>query len=166
MELKNFVGPSGQVRSPALSSERTINLYLEELPNQRGTYTLMSMPGLRPVTLLPSAPVRALYQSSIGRTFAVTSTTLFELFAGGTFLARGTVPTGTQPVSMTDNGLHLVLSVEGTGLALDFATNGLTTLPLTGPQTFGRVASLAHRILTHYPGTRSYWFSELADATT
>lgn len=163
--FRNFIGPSGAVRSSAVDASHTINLYLDEIPTQRGTYYLAGMPGLRPLLTLPSAPVRGLYQSTTGRTFAVTSTTLYELFSGGTFLARGTVHTGTAPVSLVDNGVHLVLSVDGVGYAYAMATNTLTTLPLTGPQTFGRVAYLDQRILTNEPGTSRFWFSDLANAT-
>jgi hypothetical protein len=154
------------MRSPFLAADRSVNLYLDELPAQRGTYVLLSMPGLRPLALLPSAPVRALYQSSVGRTFAVTSTTLFELFQGGSFTARGTVPTGTNPVSLIDDGIHLVLSVEGVGLAMPFATNVLATLPLTGPQSWGRLGYLDGRVLTHEPGTSRFWYTDILAATT
>lgn len=163
-ELPGFVGPSGLVRSPNAACDRTINLYVENVEVDRKRYVLYSMPGLRPVALLPSGPVRGLYTSTTGRVFATTSTTLFEIFAGYTFLARGTIPTGTMPVSFTDDGQHLVLSVEGAGMALDFATNGLLALPLTGPQTFGQLGCINGRVITNEPGTRHWWFSGHFDA--
>jgi hypothetical protein len=67
---------------------------------------------------------------------------------------------------MVDDGFHLVLSVENTGLALELATNTLANLPLTGPQTFGRLGFVDGRILTHEPGTRQFWWSEPFAATT
>ena len=166
MLLQNFCAPSGQSRSTTASAERTINLYIEPLPNDPRNLVLFGIPGLRPWLLLPSAPVRGLYETSTGRTFAVTSTTLFELFSGGTFLSRGTVHTGTAPVFFSDNGIHLVLSVDGVGYAYDLTTNVLTTLPLTGPQTFGRLAYIDGYVLTHEPGTRLFWYSGLLDALT
>src|SRR4249920_2511376 len=113
MDVPGFCAPSGLTRSPTVACDRTLNFYLEEIPNERGKMALYSMPGLRPVAILPSAPIRGLYTTTTGRTFAVTSSQLFEIFAGWTFLARANVPNGTQPVSMTDNGFELVLSVEG-----------------------------------------------------
>lgn len=163
-ELPGFIGPSGTTRSANVSCERTLNLYLEPAGDKR--YVLMSMPGLRQVALLPSGPVRGLYEATNGRVFATTSTSLFEIFSGFTFLSRGTIPTGTAPVSFTDNGLHLVLSVEGVGMALDFSTNVLTTLPTTGPATFGQVAYLDGMVLTNEPGSKRFWWSELLDALT
>lgn len=164
--LPGFCAPSGRSRLLTVSSERTINLYLENVPNDPRQYVLYGMPGLRPWLLLPSAPVRGLYETSTGRTFAVTSTTLFELFAGGTFLSRGTVHTGTAPVFFADNGLHMVLSVDGIGYAYDLSTDTLITLPLTGPQTFGRFGYIDGYLVVHEPGTRTFWYSALLDALT
>lgn len=164
--LPNFCAPSGAPRSQAVSVEHTRNLYLDEIPNQKGAYALLGMPGLKPFLLLPSGPVRGLYQTTTGRTFAVTSTSLYELFSGGTFLARGTVHTGTPPVSMVDDGLHLVLSVDGVGYGYELATDTLTTLPLTGPQTWGRLGYIDGRILTVEPGTRLFWYTDIFAATT
>jgi len=148
-----------------VACDRTVNLYLEESPNERGKMAMFSMPGLRPVALLPSAPVRGLYTTSTGRTFAVTSTTLFEIFSGWTFLSRGTIPTGTTPVSMVDNGVHLFLSVNGQGRALDLTSNVLTTVAPPG-LAFARVFYLDGYLLSHDPGTRRFYYSDLFDALT
>lgn len=154
------------MRSAAVSPERTINLYLELNENQRGQATLYGFPGLLPVAQLPSGPIRGLYEATNGRVFATTSTTLFEVFAGWSFLSRGTITTGSGPVSFTDDGTHLVFSTDGTGYALAFATNTLTPLPLTGPQTFGRMQYLDGRILTNEPNSRRFWYSDILAATT
>lgn len=158
--LRNFCGPTGVARSPNVAADRCINLYVEESSNEKGVYSLLSMPGLRPVATLPSGPVRGLYEATNGRVFATTSTTLFEVFSGYTFLARGTIPTGTAPVSMVDDGQYLILSVDGVGYAYTFATDALATLPLTGPQTFGQVVYLDGYVLTNEPGTRRFWHAE------
>jgi hypothetical protein len=61
---------------------------------------------------------------------------------------------------MTDDGQTLVVSAQGVGYTMPFATNTLATIPLTGPQTFGRVQYLDGRILTNEPGTRRFWYSD------
>lgn len=162
--LPGFIGPSGRVRSKDASAERCINLYAEEVESQRGTYTLYSMPGLRQVAELPSGPVRGLYQTTTARVFAATSTTLFEVFAGWSFLSRGTIHTGTAPVAFTDDGATLVLSVDGVGYGYTLATDVLTALPLTGPQTFGQLGCIDGRSVTNEPGTQKFWFSEYRNA--
>lgn len=165
-ELKGFVGPTGVARSSNVAADRLLNLYVEESSNEKGRYTLYSMPGLRQVALLPSGPVRGLYEATNGRVFCTTSTTLFEIFSGWSFLSRGTIHTGTNPTSFTDDGIHLVLSVDGTGYAFEFATDLLTTLPLTGPQTFGQLGYIDGRIVTNEPGTRRFWYTNILAATT
>lgn len=167
MEMKGFCGPTGTARSSNVAADRLINMYVEEASNQRGVYTLYSMPGLRQVAVLPSGPVRGLYTSTVGRVFAATSTTLFEVFAGWSFLARGTIPTGTAPVSFTDDGRHVVLSAQGTGLAYELATDTLTTIAPGEPTLqFGQLAYLDGRILTNEPGTRRFWYSDILNATS
>jgi hypothetical protein len=143
-----------------VATDRLINLYVEESSNQKGVYTLYSMPGLRQVALLPSGPVRGLYEATNGRVYAVTSTTLFEVFEGWTFLTRGTVHTGTDPASMVDDGQYLIITVDGFGYSFEFATDTFANLPLTGPLLFGQVVYLDGYILSNEPGTRRVWYAE------
>jgi hypothetical protein len=110
--------------------------------------------------------VRHLYTTSTGRVFAWTSTTLFELFSGGTFLSRGTIPTGTAPISASDNGQQMVFSVEGQGRLYTFATDALAPLPTTGPATWGHFGYIDSRFVVSEPGTRTFWYSELLDGAT
>src|SRR5262245_53619984 len=123
VDFKGFIGPSGAMNSLAVSAERTVNLRVVENENAKGQYVLMGMPGLRQVAELPSGPVRGLYEDTNGRVFATTSTTLFEIFSGWSFLSRGTIPTGTSPTSLIDNGQQLLLSANGQAFILPFATN-------------------------------------------
>lgn len=67
---------------------------------------------------------------------------------------------------MVDDGIHLVLSSEGVGYSLHLTTNTLAPLPLTGPQTFGRMQYLDGYIVSNEPGTRQFWYSDLLAATT
>src|SRR5262245_36416877 len=71
-----FTAPSGATRSRAVSAERSVNLYLEESPNQRGQYTLYGFPGLETVQTLTSGPVLGAYECTNGRVFVATSTDL------------------------------------------------------------------------------------------
>ena len=164
--LPGFCLPSGTAPSVAAACDRTVNLLLEPLSNKPDQYVLYGAPGLRPVALLPSAPVRGLYTTSTSRVFAWTSTTLFEVFAGLSFLARGTIPTGLSPISAADNGQHMVFSVEGQGRLYNLSTDTLAALPTTGPQTWGHFGYLDGYVLCSEPGTRRFWYSALLDATT
>lgn len=164
--LPLFCGPTGGERALAVDASRTVNLYLHELPNERGTYVLYGMPGLRPWAILPDAPIRGLFETTTGRTFAVAGSTLYELFPGGTFVALGAVAPGSAPVSMTDNGRHLVLSSSEVGYTYDLQVEALAPIPPTGPSRFGQVAYLDGFIVTNEPGTARFWSSGLFDAET
>lgn len=163
-DLPGFCSPTGYSRSESVATDRLINMYLEPLSNNAKELCLYSIPGLQPVAELPSGPIRGLYETSTSRVFAVTSTTLFEIFQGFTFLSRGSVPNGTSYVSMCDDGVYLILSVEGTGLAYNLSTNVLTTIVPDDPAlTFGRVAYIDNYIVTNQPDTRRFWLSNLAN---
>lgn len=163
--IPNFCAPSGQTRSPNVACDRTINLYLEEVPNERGRMALYSMPGLRQVATLPSGPIRGLYTTGTGRTFAVTSTALFEVFQGWTWLSRGTLPTSVSNVSMEDNGLHLMLTSGGQGFTFDLVSPALA--PVTPPGLgFGQLGFLQGYLVSNDPGTKRFYYSDLLDATT
>lgn len=166
MLYQGFTGPTGAARSASADCSRTINLYLEPSSSNPREFVLYSLPGLKPVDLLESAPVRGLYTTSGGRVFATTSTTLYELFAGWTHLSRGTIVTGTEATSFADNGIHMVLTTQGQGYSYDLATNVLAALPTTGPAQWGQVAYLDGYLLTNEVGTRRFWYSAPLDATT
>ena len=137
-DLPGFCSPTGYSRSESVATDRLINMYIEPLSNNAKELCLYSVPGLQPVAELPSGPIRGLYETSTSRVFAVTSTTLFEIFQGFTFLSRGSIPNGTSYVSMCDNGAYLILSVEGAGLVYNLSTNALTTIAPEDPAlTFG-----------------------------
>lgn len=161
VDFKGFVAPSNAGLSLAVTAERTINMTVQENEGQKGTYYLRSMPGLRQVAALPSGPIRALYEATNSRVFIATSTTIFELFSGYTYVSRGTIPTGTSVVSMIDNGTQLLISANEQAFVLDFATNVLTPVPAGGPPTFGRVQYIAGWFVTHQPNSRTFWYSDL-----
>src|SRR5262252_1707091 len=162
MQYPGFIGPSGTDRNNIVSCERTINMYVHPDDNSQKVLALYAFPGLYPVATLPSGPVRGLYEATTGQVFATTSTTLFEIFSGWTFISRGTIPTGTQPVSLTDDGTFLVLSVEGTGLTYHMTDHTLATIAPDDPTlTFGRVSYIDGRIITNEPNSRRFWFSDI-----
>lgn len=150
-----------------MSCERTINLYAEPLSNDPKQLILYSFPGLQPVATLPSGPVRGLYEATNGTVWAATSTQLFQIFSGWTATARGSLPIGTTPVSMVDNGAQLLISANGQGFIYDFTAETLTTIVPGEPSlVFGRVAYISGYFVTHGVDTRLFWYSNLLDGLT
>ena len=166
MNFPNFIGPAYTARSPNQDSQRCVNLYLEkdESGGGKSPAMLVGTPGLTRFTTLATAGVRGLYTASGGRCFAVSGTVLYELAAGGTATARGTLVSTTGPVSMSDNGLQVII-VDGTtaGYLLTLGTN--TFAAITDDAFYGadRVSVFDNYFVLNRPGTQQLYISGLLD---
>jgi hypothetical protein len=168
MQFPNFIGGSYLSRVPNFAAETCINLYIE--PGNAATKApamLVGSPGLSLFATLPGGSVRGLYTASNGRCFAVGGATLYELAAGGTATARGTLVSATGVVSLADNGLQLIV-VDGTtaGYVLTFATNVYAAIASAAFYGADRVAHFDGYILLNRPGTQQFYFSALHNAAT
>jgi hypothetical protein len=134
-DYPGFIGPSDPARSSNYNTERTINLYLERgragtTPKSGGA--LYGTPGLRIFATLnaSAASVRGLFAQD-QRAWAVAGDGLFELFATGTFIRRGTVTDDGQPATMCMNGRqgHQLFIVSGRhGYILDLDSDAFTQI--------------------------------------
>jgi hypothetical protein len=117
MARQQISGGTYQARSVVASAQRCLNLYLEPLPAEVGEpsrFALYPTAGLVTLAMLPTVPVRGVYTATNGILYAVGGDTLYRVESDWTYSALGTI-TGwiTTPVSMSDNGLQLVV-VDGT----------------------------------------------------
>lgn len=136
MDYPGFIGPSDPARSSNYNTERTINLYLER--GRAGTTAktggaLYGTPGLRIFAALGGASVRGIFAQD-QRAWAVAGDGVFELFATGTFIRRGTVVDDGQPATFASNGRqgHQLFIVSGrAGYILDLLSHafGQITAP-------------------------------------
>src|SRR5574343_1330315 len=100
-----FVGPSYQLASRKASAQRCVNMYLVPMETSaKAQFILQSVPGLVLLADLGEA-IRGVFVTG-SRMFAVVGATLYELYAGGTSTARGTLLTSLGPVSMAYGTLH------------------------------------------------------------
>jgi len=110
-----FLGPTNELQAYTAESERTINLYLERIaPGVSKTDRwLRNTPGLRPFVVLPTAPVRGLFEQD-GRAFAVGGGVFYELH-GSSASACGSVASDSYLASIASNGTagHQILVVSG-----------------------------------------------------
>lgn len=163
--MSDFTGPAYTERSIGLSSDRTINLYpIVIKPEVRPPeLALVGTPGLARFCDLPGAPVRMLHTCTNGRVFAAAGAHLYELFAAGTWVERGTVSAGTGRVSMDDNGIAAII-VDGTaGWVLPFATNAYAQI--TDPDFPGAdfVVFIDGYFAFNVPGTGRFGITGLYD---
>ena len=116
MRFQGFIGPSYQLRSVNVDSQRCINLYPEA--NELGTgkehevAALVSSPGKRLFANIGTLAIRGQYATSLGTFFAVTGNQLYQVFIDGTSAVIGTLASTIGQVSMADNGLQLMI-VDG-----------------------------------------------------
>lgn len=104
-----------------------MNVYCEpaETPNGgKGDSRMMlvKVPGRAVTHELPDAPLRCLYSGDGNRVFAVSGSTLYELFQDGTYNALGTVMGGTSPAQIFSNGTQLFVVTGSKGYIADGET--------------------------------------------
>ena len=102
-----LVGGSYQERSLAFDAQRSINLYAVADPQGADTAALYGTPGLVQFANLGTDAIRGCFRAANDRAFAVSGSSLYEVFTDGTSTLRGTLITGTGALTMDDNGFQL-----------------------------------------------------------
>ena len=161
------------------AAQRCICLYPETIPPITGEPTPtvhLLTPGLRRVAQLSTSnPVRALYRATSGSLYVVVGSALLLLvptlaadgsMASLTSMPLGTLTPGTMPVSMTDNGVQLLV-VDGTSKGLSVDLISQITTPVVSPGFYGgdRVDVIESQFVLNRPHTRQIYLSDV-DATT
>lgn len=130
MRWPGFCGPSGASQSQMANPSRLVNWYVQTVGPRKVLYPT---PGLNEFATAPESPGRGIISQAIGldeRVFAVIGSALYELFADGTKVNRGTVATDGNPASMVtngDGGDELLIVSGGNGYIFTLSTNVLTS---------------------------------------
>lgn len=164
-----FVGSAYKHRSVTVAAQRLVNMYIEnvESPNEETRQVLIGTPGKLLFCTLPTSPMRGEWVVQVsGRAFAAAGNALYEIFADGTYSARGTLNTSTGIVSMADNGLQLML-VDGLyGYILTLATNvfaQITDVDFPGADT---VCFQDGYFIFNSPNTGKFYITALYDGSS
>lgn len=152
-----------------IGGDDAINVRLEFAgPGGRVEKFYQHTPGLSLVTAQALAgPCRGMWTASNGRVFQTAGAVLYELYADGSRVNRGTINSGNTPCGITDNGTHLVVMDGTAGWTLEFSTN--TLAQITDPNfPSGAVQCwfLDQYILCIEPNSLYFRWSDLADATS
>ena len=156
-------GGAYQSSSVLVAAQRCLNLLPELLPPEQGepvpAVDLLT-PGLRLTGVYGDGAWRCLYRSTTGVIYGVVGSELITVGAGFGVTALGTLPSGSGPVSMSDNGVDL--------LVVDGSARGFTVLLATGafsevvdPAFYGgdRVDCLDGFFVLNRPGTNQFYLS-------
>lgn len=164
-----FVGGAYQSSSLRLDAQRCVNLFPElGGPTSKTPMALRGTPGLSLfVDLAVSGAGRVLYQSSIGRLFAVVGSELLEISSAGVVTSRGTLGTSFGKVVMADNGTQLML-VDGTaGYILTLASNAFATIADADfPDATPVVTFQDGYFIVLEPNTGNFFISDLRDGSS
>ena len=108
-----FIGPSYVYRTKSLDAQRSINLYtaISENPNSADIGALIGTPGRSLFVALPNSVIRGSHEV-LSRGFIVAGEGLYEILEDNSYVFIDNLDTNTGNVSMSDNGLQLVI-VDG-----------------------------------------------------
>lgn len=117
-------GLGNQGRSPVVSAQSRVNLYVEIQPDgESGSrVSMFPMPGLTQVLNFGASVNRGVYAKDALR-YVVNGRTLWEVAADSTMTNRGTLEATTGRVDMTDNGEQLFIVDGSYGYTYNFTSH-------------------------------------------
>lgn len=158
-----LVGGAYQARSVIASAQRCVNLYPESNPQDSQApvpVTHYPTPGLVLKGRSTVSATRQTYRATNGDLYAVVGTDVFYVDNTFTFHMLGAIPFSQTPVSLSDNGLCIIL-VDGTttGYAIDMTSRAFGVI--TDPSFLGadKVDFLDTFFLLNRPGTQQFYIS-------
>ncbi len=171
-----FIGGAYTSKSINVEAQRCVNLYPEMDETQQGVNpaALYGTPGLTLKSDLGPNANRAggMYVTSTGRWFDVIGNHLFEIYADGTFVSRGTLNTNVGPVTITDNGATASIGGDQLGVCdgqflyvLNFTTNVFGEVTDEDFPGAGTLTFQDQYFVVNKPGTREVFASDLLDGS-
>lgn len=157
-----------QARSVIASVQRCVNLYPEV--NAEGApfpMTLQLTPGLTQLIAGTDAPSRCTYTASNGQLYEVIGSTVYYTDSNWIRSFLGTIGSNSTPVSMSDNGLAILI-VDGSinGYTIDLTTHAFAPVSGQAGAFYGadRVDFVDTFFLLNRPGTNQ-WYISLSNVT-
>lgn len=157
------------MQSINVDCQRCVNLFpeLDELGTgkEREVSSLVPTPGLRLLLTLPNSPVRGIWGASNGQLFAVGGNKFYRISSGFAATELGTLNSTTGPVSMSDNGLHVVM-VDGTdGYSWTIATDSFAEITDGDFLGADQVTFQDGYFLFNEPDSGTFFFSDINAVT-
>ncbi len=127
-----LTGPSYQQASLPFDAQRSINLYPVQDNYGKETSALYGTPGLVLLGTLGTGPIRGIFTSTQGRTFAVSGSQLYEFFGDGTSNILGSLSTSSGTVQIDENTIQLIVCDGETLYTLTYSTNVFAPVTSSG----------------------------------
>lgn len=153
-----------QSRSLIANAQRSVNLYIEANPPETNApvpFTLYPRPGLRLLVEAPTFGIgRNVYADSQGNGYMVAGQTVYYVDPSFNLQAIGSIAAGTSIVSMSDNGVTILL-VDGTtaGYTIDIQSKAFSTISDIAFYGGNWVNYVRTFFLLNKPGTKEFYIS-------
>jgi hypothetical protein len=160
-----FATESYKHRSLPISAQRCVNAYAEKEPQGAKTQiAVLGMPGLTLFATVGSGPIRGMHLMG-GTLFVVSGMFLYQVNPNGTSTLLGGQVTGTNVVSMADNGTQVII-VNGVNGWIWSATNGFQTINSINFFPSTSVVFFDSYFVLSRDGTNQFFISAILDGTT
>lgn len=153
--------------SEVVTAQRRLNCFYDPRPDQdKSAVILRGTPGSQIFTTLPVSPIRG-WRVVAGTMYVVAGANLYSVDSSGAYTSLGSIPRASTLVSMSDNGVQLMIVDGVAGYIYTFLTSAFQTITdanfPVGPMT---VAFLDGRFYVEDPGTRQFYLSQPYDGLT
>jgi Phage stabilisation protein len=160
-----FATESYKHRSLPISAQRCVNAYAEKEPQGAKTQiAVLGMPGLTLFTTVGSGPIRGMHLMG-GVLFVVSGMFLYQVNSNGTSTLLGGQVTGTNTVSMADNGTQVIV-VNGVSGWVWSAVAGFQTINSINFFPSSSVVFFDSYFVLSRDGTNQFFISSILDGTT
>lgn len=165
-----FCAGSYEARSKKFDSARTVNMFPEMHSYGAGkggeAATLYSTPGLRKVQTLGLGPIRGAYTISNAQlSFIVSGNEVFQITAaeGTPITVTGNLNSSSGPVSIADNGTHVIIVDGVNGYTIDLSiAPALTTI--VDPNFYDGAKSVTYQggyFILEVPNSSNFFLSDI-----
>ena len=168
MQQVQLFGSGVKSYSPVVTSQRRLNCFYDIRADGDENQTIIrGTPGWTQWLVLPTSPVRGWHVAG-AYLYVVAGAVVYKVSYGGTATSLGTIATSSQNyVSITDNGVQLII-VDGVGgYIVTLATGSLVNITDAAfPNGATTVTFLDGRFVVNKASTKQYYISSFYDGTT
>lgn len=153
-------------KSVNVSAQQRLNLYVEVLQDgEKNTLAVYPTPGQQLFVNLGGNAIRGLWPAG-DYLFAVCGPALYRIAADGTSTNEGLLLTSEGRVSMSDNGLQLMIVDNPNGYIYDLTAETFAQIADADFPDAVTVTFLNQRFIVNEVGTGKFFVSALADGTS
>jgi hypothetical protein len=158
-----FGTQSYESRALQVSAQRLVNCFVEAQPEgTKSQVPLFGAPGLTPFAMLPTSPVRGMWNYN-GNLWAVAGDSLYRLNAAKGYKKVGSGISGNDPVVICDNGPQVLVINGISGYIATTATDAFQEIQDPNFNSANTVTFFDDYFVFNRKGTKQFFLSGLLD---